>query len=35
MSQARDIFDYILANPEYKTDQTLADFHRLFPDEAN
>ncbi len=33
MEQSREIFDYILANPQYATDETLTNYRRLFPDQ--
>ena len=33
MEQSREVFDYILANPQYVNDETLANYRRLFPDQ--
>jgi len=35
MEQSREVFDYILAHPQYVTDETLANYRRLFPDQSD
>ena len=34
MEQSREVFEHILANPQYVTDETLANYQRLFPGDS-